>query len=77
MDRFFSVDAATRSEAIEANHKENDEDNNEDGEVKKKKKKVGFRDRKVCFVGLVFMLYFNYLFHCLRPQIVKSQVHGT
>ena len=51
MDRFFSVDAATRSEAIEANHKGNDEDNNEDGEVKKKKKKVGFRDRKVCFVG--------------------------
>ena len=52
MDKLFSVDAATRSEAIEANHKENDEDNNEDGEVKKKKKKVGFRDRKVCFIDL-------------------------
>ena len=48
LDKFFKVDAATRSATIEANHPENDEEN-EEGEVKKKKKRVGFRDRKVCF----------------------------
>ena len=49
LDKFFKVDAATQSNTIEANHPENDEENNEEGEVKKKKKRVGFRDRKVCF----------------------------